>query len=202
MRKLIRYGVVLTVMLAGINGFSQTKKQCLDSIVNSDKSKLVFSYDNKGNETLLTIYDRKNIPSEQYEYTYNLSYSKTDLICPSDYLSNNMCTEKKWYSWNGKSWNTTPNCISTYYWSEQKITGIVETRHATSLQVYPNPTNGILHIVSAGATHALPVQIYDIYGRKIVNCQLSIVNSIDISHLANGLYFLKMGNKTTRFVKE
>ena len=84
--------------------------------------------------------------------------------------------------------------------------GIVETRHATSLQVYPNPTKGVLHIVSAdagaGATHALPVQIYDIYGREIVNCPLSIVNSIDISHLANGLYFLKIGNKTVKIIKE
>jgi len=92
--------------------------------------------------------------------------------------------------------------------------GIVETRHATSLQVYPNPTKGVLHIVSAGAgaetgagagagaTHALPLQIYDIYGREMVNCQLSIVNSIDVSHLANGLYFLKIENKTVKIIKE
>jgi len=80
----------------------------------------------------------------------------------------------------------------------------VQTLHATSpLNVYPNPTNGILHIVAedAGATNALPVQIYDIYGREIVNCQLSIVNSIDISHLENGLYFLKIGNKTVKIIK-
>ena len=98
--------------------------------------------------------------------------------------------------------------VKAYF--KQNNVGIVGANNYSSLRVYPNPTNGILHIISAGAgagtgagaTHALPVQVYDIYGREIVNCQLSILNSIDISHLANGLYFLKVGNKMVKIVKE
>jgi len=80
----------------------------------------------------------------------------------------NMLTEKKEYSWNGTDWNTTD--VATYYWSEQKTTGIVGAGSACPLQVYPNPTKDILHIVSddAGAsTQALPLQIYNIAGQSV-----------------------------------
>jgi hypothetical protein len=49
------------------------------------------------------------------------------------------------------------------------------------------------------------IQIYSVVGQKLNNYQLSIVNCqliIDISHLAAGMYFLKVGNQTARFVKE
>jgi len=48
-------------------------------------------------------------------------------------------------------------------------------------------------------------EIYDVVERKqeiIVNYQLSDVNSIDVSHLASGMYFLKVWEKVVRFVKE
>jgi len=75
--------------------------------------------------------------------------------------------------------------------------GIVETHCNASLRVYPNPVNGQLIIDN--------VEIYNVVGQKLNNYQLSIVNSqliIDISHLATGMYFLRIGNKTARFVKE
>ena len=52
-------------------------------------------------------------------------------------------------------------------------TGIAETT-ANNLKVYPNPTTG----------------------------QLTIVNSIDISHLPAGVYFLKINDKTVKVIKQ
>ena len=66
--------------------------------------------------------------------------------------------------------------------------------------IYPNPTTGKLTIDN-GQLKIENIEIYDIVGRKIVNCPLSIDNSIDVSHLANGLYFLKIGNKTVKVIK-
>ena len=69
------------------------------------------------------------------------------------------------------------------------------------LQVYPNPANGQLRIINYELREE-NIQIYDVVGRllqsTIVNLQSEI--TIDISHLANGMYYLKVGNETVRFV--
>jgi len=75
------------------------------------------------------------------------------------------------------------------------------------LTIYPNPTSGQLHITMRHAPlwENEAIEIYDVLGRKqeiIVNYQLSTINSIDASHLPSGMYFLKIGNRIARFVKE
>ena len=74
--------------------------------------------------------------------------------------------------------------------------------------IYPNPTRGKLTIVSAGATHALPVQctVYNIAGQSVETPHATSLQdgtvTVDISHLTNGLYFLKVNNKVLKFLKE
>jgi len=70
------------------------------------------------------------------------------------------------------------------------------------LTIYPNPTTGQLTINNEQLT-IKNVEIFDVIGQK-VNHQSSIVNcqlSIDISHLANGMYFLKVDNKMFKIIK-
>jgi hypothetical protein len=85
------------------------------------------------------------------------------------------------------------------------------------LKIYPNPTTGKLTI-NNGQLAIENVEIYNIAGQKVYGYQVqgagyevrdNIPNPepstpylIDISHLANGMYFLKIGNRTARFVKE
>jgi hypothetical protein len=72
------------------------------------------------------------------------------------------------------------------------------------LKIYPNPTNGQLTIDNGQLTME-NIKIYDIMGRIVNNCQLSTVNcqlKIDVSHLPAGVYFLRIGNKTAKFVKQ
>ena len=76
----------------------------------------------------------------------------------------------------------------------------------SEITIKPNPTTGQLTIES-GKLKIEHVEIYDVYGRNIVNCQLSIVNSIDVSHLANGMYFIKIitedgSQQMKKFVKQ
>ena len=75
----------------------------------------------------------------------------------------------------------------------------------TNYEVYPNPTTGKLSVVGSQFSETdAKVEIYDVVGcllqSKIVNLQSKI--EIDISHLAAGLYFLKVGNKVIKIVKE
>ena len=81
---------------------------------------------------------------------------------------------------------------------------VVETVRAPSLRVHPNPVNGQL-IIENGELTIENVEIYNVVGQKLNNYQLSIVNYqliIDVSPLASGMYFLKVGNKAVKFVKE
>jgi hypothetical protein len=74
-------------------------------------------------------------------------------------------------------------------------------RQSTNCVVYPNPTTGQLRITNYELEMG-EIEIYDVAGKKLLNCQLSTDNLIDISHLANGLYFLKTGNKTMKIIKQ
>ena len=70
--------------------------------------------------------------------------------------------------------------------------------------VYPNPTSNQLTIDNGQLTMD-DVEIYNVVGQRLNNYQLSTVNSqltIDVSHLANGMYYLKIGNQVTKFIKE
>jgi hypothetical protein len=92
--------------------------------------------------------------------------------------------------------------------------GIVETQLITSLVVYPNPTKGELTISlpnpsKGGAYEA--IEIYDVMGRLVAPVQLiksplsfgeGQGERLNVSHLANGVYYLRMGSETVKFVKE
>jgi len=82
--------------------------------------------------------------------------------------------------------------------------GIVEMGSTRpEIRIFPNPTTGQLTINNEQLT-IKNVEIFDVIGQK-VNHQSSIVNcqlSIDISHLANGMYFLKIDNKIFKIIKE
>ena len=84
--------------------------------------------------------------------------------------------------------------------------GIVVTRHATSLRIHPNPTNNQLHITMGHAplSEDAVIEIYDISGKLISSFMSlqSLKTTIDISHLANGIYFLKANNQITKIIKQ
>ena len=87
--------------------------------------------------------------------------------------------------------------------------GIVETNNYPSLRVYPNPTMGQLTIDNGQLTIG-NIEIFNIVGQVVLSTEalrsLMTLESgeitIDVSHLANGMYFLKVGNQVVRFLKE
>jgi len=92
--------------------------------------------------------------------------------------------------------------------------------NTSKISVFPNPSTGELKISlpnpSEGGAYDVYIQIYSVVGQlvyqnnnltnqqqitKSANNQINNV-IVDISHLANGMYFLKVGDKVVRFVKE
>jgi len=97
--------------------------------------------------------------------------------------------------------------------------GISKT-NVPEISIYPNPTTGELRITNIPRWRGQGVEeltmnneqliinnvgVYDVYGRKqkiIINYQLSIVNSINISHLPAGIYFVKITTNLGEVVKK
>jgi hypothetical protein len=80
--------------------------------------------------------------------------------------------------------------------------GIVEMRHATSVQVFPNPVSDELQV-------KLPVEndakysIYNVMGNIVMQGKLSDeISIINVASLASGIYYLKISEQTIKFVKE
>jgi len=77
------------------------------------------------------------------------------------------------------------------------------------LKIFPNPTNGQLKIKSEKLKEGDVIEIYSIVGQLVgaYPCGRPETcghpeTTIDVSHLTNGMYFLKVGNKMAKFVRE
>lgn len=92
--------------------------------------------------------------------------------------------------------------IAAPYILQGTSTGI-DNVDANSISIYPNPVKNLLYVTnSEQLTMNNDAVITDLLGRTIGIFQLSITNSIDVSSLPAGIYLLKIGNYTGRFIKE
>jgi hypothetical protein len=69
------------------------------------------------------------------------------------------------------------------------------------LKVYPSPVSGVLYIESEQLNAR--IEIFDISGRVVISdVQSTVNNSIYVGALPAGIYILRVGNRTTKFVKK
>ena len=85
----------------------------------------------------------------------------------------------------------------------------------TNIMIYPNPTTGELKIMNNKQLTVNNVEIYDVLGRLVFTSpnpseEGKLATSplerdgvrLNVSHLPTGVYFLRIGDKTAKFVKE
>ena len=97
----------------------------------------------------------------------------------------------------------------TPYWSEFlnydcfEVVGI-EDITLSQIKIYPNPTNKVLMIDSGKLTmDNAEYTIFSITGQLIMQGKLSgETTTINAESLTSGMYFLRIGEKTVKFVKE
>ncbi|MDR1792541.1 MAG: C10 family peptidase [Bacteroidales bacterium] len=80
----------------------------------------------------------------------------------------------------------------------------VTENSSLALQIYPNPASSELKIKNEQLKDGETVEIVDVLGRvqqtSIINQQSEII--LDISHLPQGMYFIKIGKYRGKFVKQ
>ncbi len=67
------------------------------------------------------------------------------------------------------------------------------------IKIYPNPVKNKLYL--SGETYTGLASIFDIDGRKVRIIQIN-ASSANVSFLRNGMYILKINNKTVKLIKE
>ncbi len=76
----------------------------------------------------------------------------------------------------------------------------------STILIYPNPVQNQLTIQSATALNQMPYVLTDVQGRVLMHGQLNDrVNTLSVSHLSKGLYFLRLGEgdvQTFRLIRE
>ena len=95
------------------------------------------------------------------------------------------------------------NSIATYKgeFTANNSTGIQQVQVSQTLKMYV--LDGELRIENLESEINNSIIIFDVTGKVIINkTQLSAANSIHVSHLPSGIYIVKVGNKTGRFIKK
>ena len=124
-----------------------------------------------------------------------------------------LCTGAQ-YNFNGQWLSTegvfadtlssTTGCDSVVTLQLSVVSGMDELQRADApLQIWPNPANDILHLQWNSAYEGQPAIIYNAIGEEVLRQRLSIRHQqFAIRHFPAGVYLLRIGNSSARFVKE
>jgi len=87
--------------------------------------------------------------------------------------------------------------------SAQPVSSEFKINAHENIQIFPNPTTGELQVTSY-ELQVTGVEIFDIYGRNLSShtSYLSPHTSINISHLENGIYFVRVTTENGVFTKK
>ena len=168
-------------------------------------------YDKTGTEALITAYIVKESEIAQFKSKSSSATAQYGVpFIPSGQYNIPLFKTEKTYIVLVNNSNFT-NAVELFYTSNLNFVDSVDFTiynpnvsvkdldFSQSIQIYPNPTEGQLQIMSY-ELQIENIEVYDIVGRlqqsKIINLQSGTV--IDISHLSAGMYFVKIkcGNKT------
>ncbi|WP_116787552.1 T9SS-dependent choice-of-anchor J family protein [Flavobacterium psychrotrophum] len=117
-----------------------------------------------------------------------------------NYVSNSAAQEVIVSRTISRYYTTTSNHLpvsATFQFSALNI----PENHIANLVMYPNPVKDILNINFTTLTDTKASEIYDVTGRQIATPALNN-NTINVSGLPAGIYILKIGEQTGRFIKQ
>lgn len=90
-----------------------------------------------------------------------------------------------------------------YHGSSITVNEFENKKNFFDLQVFPNPSNDFITVQSSGNLVTANITIINALGEIVfIKKNASEFESIDISGLAHGIYFLKMNNREMKFIKQ
>ena len=88
----------------------------------------------------------------------------------------------------------------------QNVTPVIDYKLFQEVSVYPNPVTDIVNIRIAGNKKGEVFSISNLAGKQVLTGKLEDeINSVDLSGLNSGLYFVQLGTgkrQTLKLIKE
>lgn len=171
-------------------------------------SKTENSYDVGGNLTLKINYNW-NTTTNQWEnrdlaeYTFNNSYTSNDIIQPYflNDLHKHMLTNYTRKLFAGNSWLNVFKV--NFHYSSFSFTGIDENELLEKINIYPNPTSGLITVTSTLST-ITNITVYDLMGKCVYTEYYEQIQNpiqLDLSFLNNGIYFINVQDENGQLNK-
>lgn len=85
------------------------------------------------------------------------------------------------------------------------ITGIESINNSNNISIYPNPANDVINVSVAKELDLknVALTLVDISGRTVLTQTIkSTETTVDINYLQKGVYLLKIGEQTTKLIKQ
>lgn len=105
--------------------------------------------------------------------------------------------------------NKKDNSTSDFYFSDitkitfnEEGTSIIESADTSKANIYPNPVKENLTINNANAIYGEDICIYSITGVLVAKHSQWNGETIDVSNLTPGVYFINTNSTTLKFVKQ
>lgn len=148
------------------------------------------------------------VKSENYSYSYDLSYIRSDLVLPYEIMTNNnsisffknmLTTIFTYQSDTANMWIQEPHYKSFFHFSPI-IVGLNSTISKNEINIYPNPSSDFISIINLNSGN-FTLTIYNIDGKKIKEAKLKS-NKLDINSLPNGIYIINITDGDISIVKK
>jgi uncharacterized repeat protein (TIGR02543 family) len=144
-------------------------------------------------------------------YTVTFNSRGGSNVSPQDVYDGSTLTPpsaptREGYDFGG--WYYEASCTNEWYFDGDVVTGnitlyakwttgtAIETVNTDKLQIYPNPTNGIVHISNADGAE---IKVYSLNGELLLRTRES---RVDLSGYPSGVYLLRIGDETLKVVKK
>ena len=133
----------------------------------------------------------------KYDYTYNNSYSLSDLILPYYYneegilLLHHMLISGMLYAWDESSNQWETRSKYSLHYSDQNVSSLPEIGVA-EVDVYPNPVSENLFFNFPDNNDQITFELFDLGGHKVLTRELKSAENISLDGLNIGVYIYKL----------
>ncbi len=183
-----------------ITALDITNDILLENIICSNNQITVLDFSNNPaltnincNTNLLTSLDLRNGNNITIANQYFNATNNPNLTCV--FVDNVTYSMTNWTNIDGASTfvETQTDCDSL---------GIDEETLADNLKMYPNPTTDLVTFEASNGIEISKIEVFDVFGKKMKTLSSIVNNTLNVSHLQSGLYFMSITVNEATIIKK